>query len=317
MQVKALKVFCDVVLRRSFSRAADEHRLSQSAVSQMVHHLEEYLGVRLIDRSKRPFVLTPEGDLFYEKCRKLVQKFSALEDQVRSLHQQVVGRVSVASIYSVGLSHMKQFTAEFRRTYPKATVHIEYHPPSRVEELVVADQVDLGLVSYPRRSRALQTISWREEPMVVVCSPDHPLSGEPELELAAVAGHEMVGFDRDLRIRQKIDRELAGRRVDVSVAVEFDNIETLKRAIEINTGFSILPQPTVASEVDSGTLVAIPLTDPMVRPLGIIHRRGSDLNSTAQRFIAMLQQSEGGSDPASSPDVDPTPNTIPTAVKTS
>src|SRR5687768_1572619 len=112
MHLKSLKVFCDVVGRRSFSRAADENGISQSGASQMVLHLEEGLGVKLIDRSKRPFVLTPEGQVYYDGCRRLVQKFNALEEEVKTLHEEVAGRVSIASIYSVGLSHMSRFVQD-------------------------------------------------------------------------------------------------------------------------------------------------------------------------------------------------------------
>ena len=83
MHLKALRVFCDVVGRRSFSRAAKEHGITQSGVSQMVAQLEQDLGVKLLDRSKRPFVLTPEGEFYYEGCRDLVQQLSALEEEVR------------------------------------------------------------------------------------------------------------------------------------------------------------------------------------------------------------------------------------------
>src|SRR4029077_2245662 len=86
IQLKSLKVFCDVVRQRSFSRAADENHISQSGASQLVQQLEEGLGVKLIDRSKRPFVLTPEGEVYYEGCRGVVERYFAVEDRVRTLH---------------------------------------------------------------------------------------------------------------------------------------------------------------------------------------------------------------------------------------
>src|SRR5690349_13957707 len=122
--LKSLKVFCDVVGRRSFSRAAGENGISQSGASQIVNSLEEHLGVKLIDRTKRPFVLTPEGEVYYEGCRKLVQRYDALEDQVRTLHEEVSGRVRVVSIYSVGLHHMSQYLQQFLAQYPKANVRL-------------------------------------------------------------------------------------------------------------------------------------------------------------------------------------------------
>lgn len=303
MHVKTLKVFCDVVGRRSFSRAADENGISQSGASQMVHHLEEHLGVKLIDRSKRPFVLTPEGEVYYAGCRKLVQKLDALEEEVRSLHRQVSGRVSVASIYSVGLSHMKDFVRRFRERYPKASVHLEYHHPQRIYELVEAGQVELGLVSYPKASRLITVTPWRQEKMVVVCAPQHPFASRPSVAIGDLRGQEMVGFDGDLQIRQAIDRTLAAHHVEVRVVMEFDNIETLKRSIEINDGVSLLPAATVAREVRDGTLVALPLSDPcMVRPIGIIRRRGAELGKTARRFITHLRRDAAADDERSEAD---------------
>ena len=112
----------------------------------------------------------------------------------------------------------------------------------------------------------------------------------------------MIGFDSDLTIRREIDRVLQLHGVEVSVVMEFDNIETIKRAIEIDAGVGLLPEPTVLREVEAGTLVAVPLaTDELVRPLGIIHRRGKELSSTARRFIELLQSEAASRSPANRP----------------
>src|SRR6266576_1632841 len=193
MHLKSLKVFCDVVGRRSFSRAASENGISQSGASQIVNALEAHLNVKLIDRTKRPFVLTPEGEVYYEGCRKLVQRYFALEEEVRTLHEEVAGRVSIASIYSIGLSHMNRFVQRFLRDYPKANVRIQYQHPRRVYELVETDQVDLGLVSYPHSSRTIKATGWREEPMVLVCAPGHRLAGFAAGSLEDLAGEKVIG----------------------------------------------------------------------------------------------------------------------------
>jgi DNA-binding transcriptional LysR family regulator len=289
MQIKLMKLFCDVAARRSFSQGARENDVSQSAASQMVQHLEERLGVRLVDRSKRPLVLTPEGTVFYRGCRRLVDRYLALEEEVRTLHDQVSGRVSVASIYSVGLSHMNQSVQEFLSLHPKANVRVEYQHPDRVYELVERDQADVGLVSYPRPSRTIQADLWREEPMVVVCAPNNPLAHRRQLELRQLHGQPMVSFDANLMIRREIDRELARQGVEVNVVMEFDNTETIKRAIEIDAGVGLLPAPTVQREVAYGSLRAIPLRGtPLIRPLGIILRRGKEPSKTTRQFIDFL-----------------------------
>lgn len=295
ISVKALKVFCDVVSRRSFSRAADLNGLTQSGASQLIHHLETYLGSKLIDRSKRPFVLTAEGEVFYAGCREVVQRYLAVEEEVRCMRQGVSGRVRVAAIYSVGLSHMNQVIRAFLSQYPRADIRLDYEHPNRVYELVENDQVDLGLVSFPRASRSVVAVPWREEPMVLVCSPRHRLASVPQVHMKDLQGEPMVGFDPGLKIRRVIDRALARHGVEAPVVMAFDNIETLKGAIEIDAGVSILPEPTVAREVQLGSLVARPIVDEaLVRPIGIIYRRGRQLGATATRFMEMLRSSGSG-----------------------
>jgi DNA-binding transcriptional LysR family regulator len=291
VQLKGLKVFCDVVRQRSFSRAADENEISQSGASQLVQQLEEGLGVKLIDRSKRPFVLTPEGEVYYEGCREVVDRYFAVEDRVRRLHEEVAGRVRVASIYSVGLHNMNHCLQQFLSQHPKANVRLEYLHPDRVHQAVEDDVADLGLVSYPKSSRTIEALDWREEPMVLACAPTHPLAGRCSVSLRELDGMKMIGFDSNLTIRREIDHalELQGARVDV--VMEFDNIETIKRAIEIDAGLGLLPEPTVVREVAAGTLVAVPLAnEELVRPLGIIHRRGKELSTAAMRFIDLLRR---------------------------
>lgn len=291
VQLKGLKVFCDVVRQRSFSRAAEENGISQSGASQLVQQLEDGLGVKLLDRSKRPFVLTPEGEVYYEGCREVVERYFAVEDRVRRLHEEVAGRVRVASIYSVGLHHMNRCLQEFLSQYPKANVRLEYLHPDRVYQAVEEDVADLGLISYPKSSRSIEALAWREEPMVLVSAPSHPLASRGGVALKELDGLKMVGFDSDLTIRREIDRVLNLHQISVSVVMEFDNIETIKRAIEIDAGVALLPEPTVLREVQSGTLRAVPLnTQELVRPLGIIHRRGKELSAVAVRFIELLQR---------------------------
>jgi len=304
MHLKTLKVFCDVVGRRSFSQAADANGMTQSGASHMIHQLEDHLGVRLLDRSKRPFILTPEGQTYYDGCRQLVKRYDALEEAVRTLHDEVGGRVAVASIYSVGLSHMNQIVQQFLRQYPKANVRLQYQHPDRVYDLVKNDQVDLGLVSYPRASRTIKSLTWRDEPMVFVCSPAHRHANRSHVSISDLAGERFIGFDRDLQIRHEIDKTLASRNVQVEIVMEFDNIETLKRAVEIDAGVTLLPLPTVTRELAGGSLAIAELTDvELIRPLGIIHRRGAELGKTAQRFKQLLR---GTIDVGAPPTGDPT-----------
>jgi DNA-binding transcriptional LysR family regulator len=290
VNIKSLKIFCDIVARRSFSRAAEDNGISQSGASQVVSQLENRLGVQLIERSKRPLVPTREGQVFFDGCRKIIDRYDALEDEVRSLHEQVAGRVRVAAIYSVGLHHMSRYLQEFMSQHPKANVRLEYLHPERVLESVEHGEADIGVVSYPRSTRTVHAEPWREEPMVLVCAPGNAFARRETIQLAALEGQAMVSFDPDLVIRHEIDRVLAARGVEPNVVMEFDNIETIKRAIEIDAGVALLPEPTVLREVAAGTLASVRIGDEeLVRPLGIIHARGKPLAPTVRRFIELLR----------------------------
>lgn len=289
MQIRALKVFCDVITRKSFSKAADDNGITQSAASQTIHQIESHFGVKLLDRSKRPFVMTEEGKVCFDHCVKLVRQFEELESRLSNLHSHSSDTVRVASIYSVGLSYMKQFVQRFTELNPQINVQLEYHHPSEVYNLVKSGDADLGLLSYPTATNSVAVIPWREEKMSIVISPDHPLASDHEVSLNDLNGFDMVGFDQNLRIGQEINRVLANANATPNVVMEFDNIETLKRAIEINAGFSILPQAHVQREVSAGTLTAVTVNDnSLVRPVGIIHRDNIKLGKNTENFIELL-----------------------------
>ena len=291
LQIEALKMFCDVVAHRSFSRAADANAVSQSSASQIVHQLEERLGVKLIDRSKRPFVLTSEGDLFYRECRKLLDRYDSLIDQVQNLHVEVASRLRVSSIYSVGLSYLNHLGKLFSNQFQQIALQLEYEHPESVIERVETDQADLGVISYAKSNRYLDVIPWLDEPMSLICADDHPLASRAEVEIDELNEAPFVAFDRGLNIRREIDRTLSDAGVTANVVMEFDNVETIKRVVELGDGVAIVPEPACRREVESGSLKIKPLDGyELVRPLGIIHRRGKELSRAARRFVDLLLQ---------------------------
>jgi DNA-binding transcriptional LysR family regulator len=291
MQLESLKIFCDVVRWASFSKGAQSNGISQSSASQVVHQIEVRLGVKLIDRSKRPLVPTSQGMVFYEGCKDLVGRYLEIENRVKALDDvhQLTGTVRVAAIYSVGFHDMSRFVERFRAEYPEADVRVEYLHPTRVIESVMGDDAELGLISFPRKWPELTAIPWREEEMVLAVHPEHRLAGMDEVDAEQLDGETFVGFDHGLPIRRAVDRFLRKHGVHVRVALEFDNIEMVKRAVEVPSGVAILPMPTLAGEVKAGTLRAVRFRDRRpTRPLAIIHRRSERLGLAAARFLELL-----------------------------
>ncbi len=289
MNFRTLRVLVSIADCRSFSRAASACGLTQSAVSQIVQQLEEQLGVQLVDRSRRPLELTAAGRLYSDGVRPLLNDYQRIEDEVRSLGKKASTQVVVAAIYSVGLSYMPEVTAEFRARRPDVSVRVDYLHPEEVYEAVAEGSADFGLLSYARSSRTVLATSWREEPMGLFCAADHVLSQRAEIRLRDLDNLPMICFDQGLRIRHEIDHYLARRYVKPVVAMEFDNIDSLTRAMQVNAGIGILPEPAVRREVAAGSLRRLSCPElQLVRPLGAIWRRGIRLGSAAQELATML-----------------------------
>ena len=137
MNIDTLRIYCDVVQHQSFSRGAAINNVSQSAATQSIHRMEKHFGTQLVDRSKRPFVLTPEGQACYEGFREVLELYDAVEARVRSLRKEITGMVRVAAIYSVGLHDLSRYMQGFMRQYPKARVRLEYLRPNKVYDAVL------------------------------------------------------------------------------------------------------------------------------------------------------------------------------------
>lgn len=290
MQIEALKLYCDVVRFHSFSRGAEANDVLQSSASETVRHIEETLGVTLIDRSCRPWQVTDEGKVFYDGCREVVDRYHEVVAQVKNSRATVDSVVRVAAIYSVNLRDMSQFVQQFNASHPQARVEVEYHHPDRVFERVLNDEVNLGIVSYPEERRGVTIIPWRDEQMVVACHPEHRFAGLKKIDAGELAAETFVGFDTDLMISRKIDRFLKEHDVVANVMLRFDNIEAIKRAVEAGSGIALLPRPTLEHELQLGTLSAVTLANSMFcRPIGIIHRKGRKIYANTQAFIDALK----------------------------
>ena len=299
MHLETLRLYCDVVRLRSFSRGAELNFVSQSAASQAVQQLERELGgVTLIDRTRRPFAVTAEGQTFYTASRGLLESWEKVKAEIAAVKAQVDGTVRVAAIYSVGLHDMSHHLQRFMSLYPKVRVQLECLHPHKVVEAVLNDEADVGIMSYPPQDRALSIIPLRSEPMAFVCRPGHRLARRRAVTPDDLTGEPFVAFDAGLTIRKAIDRALRQRNVKLNIVMAFDNIETIKQAIMIGAGVSLLPRHTVEKEVGIRTLAAVPFGLPdLVRPVGLIHRRQKALSPAVSRFISLLQEPEADYQP--------------------
>jgi DNA-binding transcriptional LysR family regulator len=289
VHVETLKIFCDLADSRSFSKTAEKHLLSQSAISQQLAQLELTHKCQLIARKKRPIELTAAGQVFYRAAKEILERYDQLRSELHTLKNGIETRINVAAIFSIGMHSLPDYVKRFFLRWPNVNMHIEYFSADKVYELILNGEFDIGLVAVPKKDRRLDVYDFGEEPLVLVCSPKHPLAREPRADIHKLQFERFIAFERDVPTRIWIDNILSRYSTVVRTVMEFDNVETVKRAIEINAGLSILPQATVVQEVASGTLTAIPFSsERFVRPTGIIVRKGRTLSQAARYFIELL-----------------------------
>jgi molybdate transport repressor ModE-like protein len=290
MHIETLKVFCDLAETGSFSLAASKNFITQSAVSQQIRSLEERYGRELVERSKGHVRLTQAGEVLYRAGKEIVQKYREIEDTLQTLSRSVSGTVRVSTVYSVGLYELSAPLKRYLRTFPEVNVHLEYTRANKIYDDVRRGDVDLGIVAYPSKRPQILVVPFREDRLVLICAPQHPLAQFQRIAIKKLNGEKFVGFERDIPTRRALDSIFRQHGVKVHYIMEVDNIETIKRVVEIGSGISIVPEPSVAQEVKNETLKVLHFTDEvMLRPLGIISKRGRRFTPAVQEFIDFLR----------------------------
>jgi len=291
MQIESLKVFCDLAETASFTKAAQINDVTQSAVSQQISSLERFFKSLLIERSKKKFRLTREGQVLYDYSKQIIAAYVALQHKLQEIKDIISGTIRVATIYSIGLHDLPPYLKKFLKAYPTVHVQVEYRRANQVYEDVMGNVVDLGLVAYPTRDHRLEIFPLRKDPLVLICHPQHPLARNKSLKLKALSGQKFIGFEPDIPTRRALDKILRENSVEVQHVMEFDNIETVKRAVEIDAGVAIVPQGTVVQEVAKQTLAQVTIDDgDFYRPLAAIYKKNKTLSPAMKQFLAIVKE---------------------------
>jgi molybdate transport repressor ModE-like protein len=290
MHIETLKVFCDLAETGSFSLAASKNFITQSAVSQQIRSLEERYERELVERSKGHVRLTQAGEVLYRAGKEIVQKYREIEDSLQTLSRSVSGTVRVSTVYSVGLYELSSPLKRYLRAFPEVNVHLEYTRVNKIYEDVSRGDVDIGIVAYPSKRPQILIVPFREDRLVLICAPQHPFAQLNRISIKKLDGEKFVGFERDIPTRRALDRIFRKRGVKVQYVMEVDNIETIKRVVEIGSSVSIVPELSVVQEAKNETLKVLHFTDEvMMRPLGIISKRGRRFTPAVQEFIDFLR----------------------------
>ena len=291
MNFDVLKTFCDLVDTGSFSKAAQANYVSQSAVSQQLAKIEQDFSTQLVSRGGGLVSPTGAGRAFYQGAKEILRRWEQLNGEVLSARDSVRGVLRVGTIYSVGFYLLDPYVRRFLQAHPEVNLRVEYTAWNRIYAAVISGEMDMGVVACPERHRFVEIIPLAGEELVVVCCPAHRLAGQKSVEMSDLKGENFIAFEENIPTRRYIDKRLKANRVAVNVVMQFDNVELLKRSVEVGSGLSILPFENVKREVETGDLAAIRLRrgEKWRRPVAIIRRRGKVPSPAERMFLAILR----------------------------
>ena len=290
MQIETLKVFCDLVESKSFSRAAVQNFISQSAVSQQIKNLESKFETQLLRRDGKSITPTPAGRIFFERSKAILDSFERMQLEMKSIGQDMAGSVRVGAIYSVGIYEISVAIKNFLKIYPRVNLHVEYISGVQVYEDCLKGAIDLGIVTYPEARKGLTVFPLPSDRLVLICAPDHPLARKRQIDLSKLNGQNYVAFEKGMASRRALDRIFKEHKIRMQEVMAFNNIETIKRSVEIGAGVAIAPLLSVQKEVQSGALVQVHIKDKsFFRQLGIVTRVNERLSPAARKFIELMK----------------------------
>ncbi len=289
MQLETLKVFCDLADLKSFSRAAEANYLTQSAISQQIRGLEKIWKTTFFKRDTRKMVLTHSGEVFYKEAALILERYENLKRLLGKTIQTIHGDIRLATIHGVGLHEIPPYIKKMIQSYPEVNVRLKYLRDNQVYDELLKGHADLGIVSFPKTHPKIESIPFRTDELAVVTPPKHPLAKSSKVQIKQLQGVSFVAFEKGIPTRKVVDDFFAQHQINVKIAMEFDNIETLKKAIEVGAGVSILPVLAIQNEIKQKTLKVVHVAGKsLYRPLGILKLKGKAVSLAVTKFIEIL-----------------------------
>lgn len=294
LDVKDCAILCGLRRFGSISQVASHIGVSQPAISQRITALEARLGFRILDRGpgRSGQQLNAHGIVLEDASRRILAILDELPSALYGASSDLVGRLHVATVYSLGLHSLAEPIRRFLNEAPNVEFDIEYMRTDRVYESVLSGESDVGIVACPKEVKGIRVLEWVNEPLALVMSPSFVISGQGDgISVSDLAGLPFIAFADGIPTRSLIERSLQRVGVKLDVRKSYDNIETLKRTVELGFGVSLLPRQAVMNEIADGALQEVSIRGFSIsRSCGILLLEKKTIARAAQKWLDLLSE---------------------------
>jgi DNA-binding transcriptional LysR family regulator len=292
MNLNQLKVFCEVVERKGFTRAAEALYLTQPAVSRQVQELERYYGAELFEQIGKRIHPTEAGETLYRYAKDIFHTLDDLEVEINQLKGLKAGHLRIAASATAGTYLLPPLLGKFKRKYPGVEITLEIHNSQQVEQrLLEYQQLDLGVVERPVSEDALHWEAFDKDELVVIVSTDHPLAGRETVSAAELQKERLIVREQGSGTRTILDEEFGRLGLRMRPIMELGGTAAVKQAVAAGLGISVVARRTISLEVEAGLLKTLTCPDiQMVRDVIFVHHKDKRLSRAASAFLEILKK---------------------------
>jgi LysR family transcriptional regulator, carnitine catabolism transcriptional activator len=287
-ELRQVRAFLKVAELQSFTRAAGELHVSQSALTVQVKQLEEELGVLLLDRNKRGVTITAAGRDLLGPLERLVAEAEAIAGYARDISAVRTGAVAIAALPTIAAGILPGALRRFARQHPEIRFSVQDVVADRVRQLVSGRSVDLGLGTPAEHDRELKATPLYQDSLAAFVGMDHPLAKRKELNLHDVLRYELILPNRESSVRRIVEAAIARERASANIRYETNFMPTALAMARSGLGAAILPES--AAGLNVAGLMRIPFIKPVLhRQICLLERRDRSLSPSAAAFVECLR----------------------------
>ena len=289
LSLRLLRVFVAVAHRQSFTRAAEQLGLTQPGVSKSVRELERQAGARLVERTPKGVQLTEAGTVLLGHARTMLAEERAAEEALHALRGLSRGSLRIGASSTIATYILPSFVQQFSMQHPAIELTLHTARSKAVATMLIDQHIDIGLIEAPVPEDArLKVVPWREDELVVIASPSHPLAPQAPISIAALGAEMLVLRERGSGTRRIVLDMLKAHNVVPQRTLGADSVESIKHIVASGLGVSIVSRAAIEDMLALRRLVVLETVDcQMTRPLNRIMRRGGQ-SAAARAFVALL-----------------------------